>query len=195
MTMGERRGRGRIPPSNVPSLHLHLNLNLLCHQGQSHRCSRRYHHRRGLHGNRDRKCRRRHLQTRCCTRGPRCLAPARCRGMASSRGGRSGSQPARRTPPQGRWSMGTSRCHVPRILARHRSWSCHHRFFAVGIFVGVVVIVAANVNTAARGRRGCWLAIVAAILRLIVAVVLLVSAIAITWDNDDKLPVILLRLV
>ncbi len=37
------------------------------------------------------------------------------------RGGRSGSQPARWTPPQGRWSMGNS-CHrVPRILTHHRS--------------------------------------------------------------------------
>ncbi len=91
--------------------------------------------------------------------------------------------------------MGTSHCHVPRILARHSSWGCCCHVFAVRVVVGVVVIVAANANTAAQGRRGCRLAIVDAILRLVVAVVVLVSAIAIAWDNNDKLPVVLLRLV
>ncbi len=55
--------------------------------------------------------------------------------------------------------------------------------------------MAANANTAARGWRGCRLAIVAAILGLIVAVVVLVSAIPITWDDNEELPVVLLRLV
>jgi hypothetical protein len=91
--------------------------------------------------------------------------------------------------------MGTSSCCVPRILARHCSRSHRHHFFAVGVVIGVVIIVAANGNTAARGRQSFRLAIIAAILRLVVAVIVLVSAIAIAWDDDDKLPVVLLRLV
>ncbi len=66
---------------------------------------------------------------------------------------------------------------------------------AFRVFVGVVVVVAANVNSAAQGRRGCRLAIAAAILRLVVVVIVLISTITIAWDDDDKLPVILLRLV
>ncbi len=54
--------------------------------------------------------------------------------------------------------------------------------------------MAANSNTAAQGRRGCRLAIVPAVLRLGIAVVVLVSAIAIAWDDNDELPVVLLRL-
>jgi hypothetical protein len=91
--------------------------------------------------------------------------------------------------------MGTSGCCVPRILARHCSQSHHSCFFVVGVVVGVVVIVAANANTAAQGRWGCWLAIVAAVLRLVIAVVVLVDVITIAWDNDNELSVILLRLV
>jgi hypothetical protein len=91
--------------------------------------------------------------------------------------------------------MGTFHRHVPRILACHCSWSCHHHFFAVGVVIGVIVIVTANANTAAQGRWGCRLAIVATVLRLIIAVVVLISAMAIAWDDDDKLPVILLHLV
>ncbi len=55
--------------------------------------------------------------------------------------------------------------------------------------------MAANANTTTRGQQGCRLAIVAAVLRLIVAVIVLVSAIAIAWDDVDELPVVLLRLV
>ncbi len=88
--------------------------------------------------------------------------------------------------------MGTSHHHVPRILARHCSQSHHCHFFAVGVVVGVVVVVTANANTAGQGRWGCRLAIVAALLRLVITVVVLVSAIPITWDDDDKLPVVLL---
>ncbi len=130
MTTGEQRGRGGILPPNVTYLQLHLNLNLLCHLGQSHHCPCRNHCCCDCHGNCNSKCCRRHrrLRTQCCTCGRQCLAPVRCRGTASSRGGCSGSQPARQTLPRGRWSMGTSRCHVPRILACHcsRSFRCLH---------------------------------------------------------------------
>jgi hypothetical protein len=86
--------------------------------------------------------------------------------------------------------MGTSRRRVPRILARHRSSSCRCHFFPVEVVVGVIVVVAANANTAAQGRWGCRLAIVVAVLRLVVAVVVLVSAIAIAWDDKNELPVV-----
>ncbi len=92
--------------------------------------------------------------------------------------------------------MGTSRRCVSKILACHCSQSCCCRFFAVGFIVGVVVVVVANANTAAQGRRGCQLAIVAAILlRLVIAVVLFISTITIAWDDNDELLVVLLRLV
>jgi hypothetical protein len=194
MTMGEQQGRGGIPPSNVASLNLHLNLNLLSHQGQSRRSPCHNHRRHGCHGNRDRECRRSHLQTQHLTWGPHCLAPVRYIGRASSRDGRSGSQLARPTPPRGRQSMGTSHNCVPRIFTCHCSWSCCRRFFAVGVVFGVVVVVAANANTAAQGWRGGQLAIVAAILRLVIAVIVLISAIAIAGNNNDKDPIILLCL-
>jgi hypothetical protein len=44
-------------------------------------------------------------------------------------------------------------------------------------------------------RWGCRLAIVVAVLRLVVTVVILVSTIAIAWDDNNELPVILLHLV
>jgi hypothetical protein len=91
--------------------------------------------------------------------------------------------------------MGTSRRRVPRILAHHCSRSCQCHFFAVGVVVGVVVVVVANANTAARGRRGCQLAIVAAVLHLVIAVVVLLSAIAIAWVDDNELLVLLLHLI
>ncbi len=81
------------------------------------------------------------------------------------------------------------------MLARHRSWSRHRCFFAVGVVVEVVVVVATNTNTAAQGWRGCQLAIVSAVFCLIVTVVVLVSTIAIACDDDYKLPIVLLRLV
>jgi hypothetical protein len=91
--------------------------------------------------------------------------------------------------------MGTSRRCIPRILACHCSQSCCCCFFAVRVIIGVFVIVLANANTAAQGQQGCQLAIVTAILCLVVAVVVLVSTIAIAWDDNNELPVILLCLV
>jgi hypothetical protein len=91
--------------------------------------------------------------------------------------------------------MGPSRRCVPRILAHHHSQSRRRHFLVVGVVVGVIVIVLANANTAAQGRRGCWLAIVAAVLHLIVMIVIHISAIAIAWDDDDELPIVLLHLV